>query len=105
MSCDNKIHLNDAGTAFNVTVVDQDGAVMDLSLATTKEYIFLKPDRTTDDKDAIFITDGTDGQLQYTVEPNFLSQVGTWSYQVHIVLSGGEYHTSIVDFEVEDNLN
>jgi len=41
----NEIHINDVGTKFLVTVTDGTSAV-NISSATTKEFIFQKPSGT-----------------------------------------------------------
>ena len=104
MSCDNKIHVGNIGTAFRVTIRNEDNEAENISAATTKELIFLKPDGDTETKSAAFTTDGTDGQIEYVAVSGFLDIPGLWQYQAHVIYSGGEYYSSIVEFEVEENL-
>ena len=70
-------HVNDIGTVFRVTVYDTTSTggttVADISLATTKQFTFKRPDGTTFDRTAVFTpvseggagSPGTDGNIQY----------------------------------------
>ena len=98
-----EIRLNDIGTTFKMTVKSGDTAE-DISSATTKEYIFSKPDGTTVTKTAQFDSDGTDGILSYTTVDGDTDLVGVWKYHAYVVLTCGEFRTSIVSFRVYPNL-
>ncbi len=97
-------HVDDIGTSFIVTILDQDDDVIDISIATTKELIFKKPDATVVTKTASFYTNGTNGQLVYVTEDGDLDMHGLWSIQAHIVTASVEYKTSIYEFRVERNV-
>jgi hypothetical protein len=108
MSCEAEIHLGDIGTIFRVTVQDTDCAgvtsVLDISGATTTEFIFKKPGGTTVTKAATFTTTGVDGQLDYTTILDDLDEVGEWRLQVYVVLPSGSWRSDIVSFQVYENL-
>lgn len=80
--------IGDAGFAIVLTITDADGDAVDISTATTRQYVIEKPDGTVVTKTAAFATDGTDGKLSWTVEAGFLDQAGT--YLIEAVVSGGD---------------
>lgn len=101
-----EIHLNDIGVQFLVTMKDQDGDIItDLNLLADKKFIFVKPDLTKLTKNAIFVTDGTDGLLYYTSLTGDLDQSGTWNFQVVVTYSNGKTYSSDIErFIVHRNL-
>ena len=56
------IHVDDFGWLAQLTIVE-DGAAVDISSYTTRQFVFVKPDATEVTKTALFDTDGTDGVL------------------------------------------
>ena len=99
----NEIRKNDIGTVIYGTIADASGAV-DISGATTKQIILLKPDGTSIQEDASFVTDGTDGQLSYTIQSGDLNVCGTWRIQWLIILTSGTWRTDAKTFKVYGNL-
>jgi len=99
----NEIHLNDIGTIFELTLMD-DTVVVDVSTAITKEIIFEKPDKTTTVQTASFTTDGTDGKIRYVVISGDLDQIGSWRIQGKVTLPTGTWSSDISKFKVYDNL-
>lgn len=100
----NEIHVSDIGTILRLTVYEGSSA-LDISSATTKQFKFKKPDGITSTIDASFTTDGSDGNLQYTVTSGFLDQSGTWQVQVYLVLPTWQGHSDIKRFEVRLNIS
>ena len=98
-----EIHIGDIGTRFIVTVRDGE-AVCPLELATTLQIIFKRPDKQLLTKTATLVTDGSDGQIQYTTIAGDLSQAGAWSFQARIVSPAGEWHSDIQPFTIYPNL-
>jgi hypothetical protein len=98
------IHQNDVGTILKVCVKDTDGAVVDISTATTKQIILQKPDETTLTCNCSFYTDGTDGIIQYITQDGDLDQAGIWLLQTYIVMSGDEFRSGVISFKVRRNL-
>jgi hypothetical protein len=98
-----EIHVNDIGNTFTITLKDGT-AVVDISTATTKSIIFGKPDGTTLTKTAGFVTDGSDGKINYSSVSGDLNIPGIWSIQAHVVLSSGNWKTDIAHFDVHDNI-
>lgn len=102
-TCADQIHVGDVGTAFRITLYDCN-TIVDVSTAVSQELTFLKPDGTKITVNTSFLTDGTDGVIQYLTEINDLDQDGTWKLQAHIVLPTGEWYTDIESFKVYQNL-
>jgi hypothetical protein len=92
------------GVKIDVTVLEDDAAV-DLSSASTKNYIIEKPDGTIVTWAAGFVTTGTNGQLRYTTLSGDLNQAGRYKLQVDLVFSGSyDGPTDIGAFVVEENI-
>lgn len=99
----NEIHVADVGTVFTITVQDGDD-VVNISTATLKQIIFQKPDDTTLTKTASFVTDGSDGQIKYTIIAGDLDVPGRWRIAAYIEMPSGKWHTDITTFQVYENL-
>ena len=100
-----EIHYNDVGSPLRVTLSDsQTGAVVDISDAVTLQIILQKPDGTTLTKTAVFVTDGTNGQLQYVTVDGDLNAVGNWQLQVYYVGASGSWKSNMAKFRVWENL-
>lgn len=99
-----EIHKYDIGTKFLRTMYDEQGSIVDISSASTKIMRFKKPNGVVVEKDTIFETDGTDGQLYYTTILNDLDQAGQWYLQVFVVLYNGQWYSDVSSFIVHDNL-
>lgn len=100
-----KIHVGDVGTVFEATVKDQDGEVVDISLAGSKIMIFKKPSGTVVLKGAAFVTDGTDGKMKYVTSTTAdLDEAGGYELQGHVAIGAGDWHTDTVNFVVYSNL-
>jgi len=102
MTC--SVQKNNIGTVFRLTFKDCAAAVIDISTATTKNIIFKSPSGTSATKAGAFVTDGTDGMLDYTTEADFLTEAGTWSVQGHVVIGSQNFKSDISTFNVVDNL-
>lgn len=105
MSRGNAIHEGDVGTTFTVTVYEDTTppAALDLSTATTLQFKLLRPDDTVLTVTPTFVTDGTDGQLQYNTQAGDLDQAGSWELQVRYVLANGsDRHTTAIGFNVRE---
>ena len=101
-------HVNDIGTIFRVTVYDTTSTggttVADISLATTKQFTFKRPDGTTFDRVAVFTVDGSDGNIQYLSVDGDLDVAGTWHLQAYVATSAGNWKTDVGHFKVYENL-
>jgi hypothetical protein len=89
MRLDPKPHVGDTGLEFVVTIVDEDGAPVNVSAATEKLVYLTLPDGTVLTKTAAFDTNGTDGKIKYTTQGGDLSARGTWKIQAYVAGAGG----------------
>ena len=105
-----EIHVGNIGTVFEVTLYANASDLLDVSTAVaagTKEIIFSKPDGTTVTNTAAFVSDGTDGKIDYTtVLATELDQVGRWNIQSKVVLTGPvrTFRTNVGSFKVWGNI-
>ncbi len=97
------VRVNDTGTRFELTIVENDVAV-DISSATMKTIKFQKPDNVILSKTADFTTDGTDGKIDYVSITNDIDVKGEWKIQGYIEIPSGKFHTSMSSFGVSGNL-
>lgn len=96
--------IGDYGTPFIFTLVDADtDAAIDVSSGTSLEAIFRKPDGTIVVKTASFVTDGTDGRIQYVTVSGDLDQAGRWRRWAKLTISGGPKTSTVRAFDVRDN--
>jgi 5-hydroxyisourate hydrolase-like protein (transthyretin family) len=98
-----QIHVGDIGTTLIVTVLE-DGAIVDISSATSLEITIKKPNGTTETKTGVFTTDGTDGRMQYISIAGDFDQPGNYRIQGKVDITGGTYYTSVGSFKVHCNL-
>lgn len=99
-----EIHIDDKNVRFLVTI-EEDCASVDISMCTAKKIIFQKPDGTTLEKDAEFLTDGTDGIIYYNTVDGDIDICGLWKIQAVIYIgSSSLFHSKIKSFRVYSNL-
>lgn len=101
MSTDN--HIGDTGVVITLTIHDEADAVVNISTATTKQFIFSKPDGTAATVTAVFGTDGSDGVLKYTTLAGDFDKAGNWQVQAKVIAPSFTYHTAPATFIVDAN--
>lgn len=99
----NEIHYGDVGTSLQVTVKDGND-VLDVSAASTKQILLLKPGGDLLTKTASFVTDGTDGVIKYVTISGDLDELGMWKIQVYVVIGSSEWHSDVGTFKVFPNI-
>lgn len=99
------IHIGDVGTLMRVTIYDQDNAAIDLSGVIVKKILLRKPNGQVVEKTALFNTNGTDGKLKYTTLTGDIDVAGAWKLQGYIEGTTTKWHSDIVEFTVDGNLN
>jgi hypothetical protein len=100
-----EIHKNDTNIEFRYTVKDEDENIVSLFGATTKQFIFKKPDGAILTKGGSFYTDGTDGILKYATVSGDLDVAGRWQSQLFLDFGeSGNFHTDKIRFKVHDNI-
>ena len=97
------LHVGDIGTKLRFTV-KENGIPLDLSGVTAKQLLLEKKDRTTLLKELVFTTSGSDGKVEYITVSGDLDQKGKLRAQIFLETGDGEWHTSIVEWEVEANI-
>lgn len=102
MSCG--IHLGDVGTIIQITITDCSGTAIDISNATNIEFVFKKPSGASITRTGLFVTDGTDGLVKYTLIADDIDEIGTWKIQVNITASNGSWSSCFESFKVHRNL-
>jgi hypothetical protein len=100
--CD--IKLGDWGTTLTFNVLYCNNTAVDISFSTSKHVIFKKPSGNKVVKDATFVTNGTDGKLQYVVESGVFDEIGVWKVQASVYAPNGGWKSDVQSFKVEDNL-
>jgi hypothetical protein len=104
MSVD-QIHLGDIGTEFQVRILDENKAVVNVASATTKSIIFRKPSGSKVVKSASFVTDGRDGYIMYTATSGDINEKGLWKIQGQVAFGSNVLNSSTVGtFKVYANL-
>ena len=101
-----EIHIGDVGTIFEVTLLDN-LTVIDISLATVMQIIFVKPDATKTKvvNTAVLSGDGSDGKMRYIIAlDSELDIKGNWKIQGKVTLPTGSWSTDIDKFKVYENL-
>lgn len=102
---DTIIHVGDVGTIFRVTVVETDGVTaIPVDTATEKKIYFQKSDGTRVVQDAEFVTDGSDGKIQYVSQTGDVDISGTWLMQGYVEIAEGKFFSEAVRFLVHDTL-
>ena len=100
----NEIHKHDANLGFRFTIKDEDGNVVNLGGGSI-DIIFKKPDNVKLTKTGDFVTNGSDGLVQYATATGDLDTVGWWRSQCFVNLgASGSFYSDVIRFKVYDNL-
>jgi hypothetical protein len=100
-----EVHVGDVGTEFRVQV-NQEGAEVDLLLATVKQLKFRKPDGTVLAKTAVAGTvddpakTAALGWMYYLSAVGDLDLGGGWIQQGYVEIGTGKWHTDEFEFTV-----
>lgn len=99
-----EVQLDSVNLAIIISVIDQDGNIVDVSSASTKNILIKKPDRTVLTKTGVFVTDGTDGKIQHLTIAGDLDQLGIYEAQGDIVVGSTDIPTVVSKFKVVRNI-
>lgn len=106
-----EIHVGDYGTIIEFQIRRNCDDIVDISSATTLQVLFMKPDRTTFIRPAIFsttddssIVPGSDGKMRYVLNPGDIDIAGDWFIQAYIEINNGAWYTSVIHFIVFPNV-
>lgn len=89
-------HVGDVGFEILVLVKDRNAQPLDLSGVTSKEFALIDPAGNVTVLAPSFVTNGTDGLLNYLTQSTDLTTAGTWGVQVKLTWSGGTLLRSTV---------
>jgi hypothetical protein len=93
--------LGEQNKTINIYIVDDENDGIDISAATTKQFIFRKQDGS----ETTVISGGTGGGLTYTVtSTSFFDVKGKWSVQAIVSAAATVWKSEVAQFEVKDNL-
>ena len=96
----------DVGVPIIVAITDQKSNKMNLVGSSDIKINLLYPDETTRlAAEASFVTDGSDGLIQYVTNTNDISQSGTYIAQGEVILPTGERRTSAISFSADDAID
>jgi hypothetical protein len=98
-----EIHKNDIGTAFRITIIDENSVAVPLTISDTLYIIFKKPNDDVLQKTAT-IYSANEGIIEYITIDGDLNQTGPWKIQGYIRQGADEFYSSISSFKVWPNL-
>lgn len=100
-----QIHVGDIGTAFRVTIYDEQNNIVNVSGSSPCQLLFTKPDNTLLTKTATVVDNGISGVILYTSQSGDLDIGGIWRIQGHIGINTSNMYTDVSSFRVYDNLD
>ena len=99
------LHIGQYGVTVTITLNDIDtDTAADISSYTTLTVDLKSPSGTVTTKTASFVTDGSDGQVQFDLESGDLDETGRWKIQVNLISGSSEILSEIAGFSVADAL-
>jgi len=98
------VHAGDIGVVLRITLVDDAGDPIDISTASVTQIKLRAPDDDVLTLPASFLTDGTDGVIQYITQAGVLDVPGTWKYQAYVVQTSLTRHSDIAWITIKGNL-
>jgi len=96
---------NQIGAYIRYQVLDEQDQPKDISGANTKELILRKPNGSVLTTPAGFMTNGSDGILQYITVDGDLIPPGVYQIQAHLIMPGFNGKTEIRLFDVLKNVD
>jgi hypothetical protein len=103
-----QFHLGDVGGVIIATIIEDD-EVVDISSSSNRKLFIKTPQGDVIEKTASLYTDGTDGNLSYTIPSGFLgihnrNLIGKWTYEGYCTLGAWTGTSDEAYFEVADVL-
>ena len=93
--------VGDIGTIIELTIKDQDLAVVDISSASTLQILMKAPDGTVTTQTGVLSGDGTDGKMRYVTQAGDWTMHGVWEIQGRAVITAGTFRTRVIRQIVE----
>lgn len=94
----------DVGVVFTITIVDDNGAVIDISSFTDFKMKFELPDRSTQSFTATLVTTGEDGKITYTTETGLFDLIGVYKVQGWVSDGSQIFSTREAEFVVLESI-
>jgi hypothetical protein len=85
------------GTTVRRTIVDQSGAVVDVSNATLQKLYLKPPSGSVKTVQLTLTNGGTDGVVHYVIATGVLDETGPWRLQVRITSSSPVFDLTSVE--------
>lgn len=98
------VQVNSYGWNLDLSILDDQQAPVDVSAATSIQFVLKKPDATKIVVSAGFVSDGSDGKVRHEVVQGEITQVGTWRVQAHIITPTQDLWSTVAQFSVKGNL-
>ena len=100
----NYIVAGDYGQIIILTVLDSDtNAAADISTYDTSIQLqFRDPGRKKELKNAVFVSDGTDGKIKYTLTTGDIDEAGSWAVRAIVQSGTAKLSTEWAPFSVLD---
>ena len=90
----------DLGVSLRIEVQENNAAI-DISTSTARAILLTKPDGSQITRTAVYVTDGTDGQIEYVTVSGDIDQLGNWQYRGRVTFGATQvYHTKPQTFKV-----
>lgn len=103
MAACEQIRVNSYGVDIIITITE-DGSVVNVSSATTKEILIRKPSGTLLTNTASLYTDGTDGKIRYISVSGDFDEEGLHRIQGVVDIGSGHYPSEVKTFQVYGNI-
>jgi hypothetical protein len=94
------------GEAISLTVVDKNGNAVNISSYTTSISVTIRDPLTLNSKtySGSFVTDGTNGQIQFTPSAGDIDRPGTWEGQIKLEKASAIALTRVFTLEVDKRI-
>jgi len=99
----NEIHIGDVSTNLQVTIKES-GTAIDISAATQTSLLLTKPSGTLVQWTAAFVTDGSNGQIDYDTSSGDFDEVGLWRLQAYVVSPTWTGYSDVQIVQVHANI-
>lgn len=102
-----EMHVGDDGIVlkFTIETATSPKVPIDVSASSSITLFLRKPSGTVLSRIPTFVTDGTDGKVQYVTTGNEIDTAGKWKLQLHVVFPTSDWYTAVQSLIVRPNLS